>query len=142
VVVAVVLAAVSGFVIWNGLSAATTFFYNVDEAVERRSELADDRFRMQGTVVPGSLVEEDAGANFDLAFNGVVAHVENVGNPPELFREGMPVVVEGRWAGDVFASDDILVRHDETYEEDNGDRLREADEGGRVDSAPLETDEP
>jgi cytochrome c-type biogenesis protein CcmE len=133
VAVAVAIALVSGFVIWNGLSAATTFFYNVDEAVERRDELADERFRMQGTVVPGSLEEEDAGATFDLVFNGVVARVENVGNPPELFREGMPVVVEGSWTGEVFASDEILVRHDETYEEDNGERLRDAEAGG---SAP------
>lgn len=142
---AVVLAVVAGVVIWKGLSEATTFFYTADEAVERKDELGDDRFRMEGTVVPGTVVEDAASVSFDVTFNGAVVPVENTGAPPQLFEDGMPVVVVGRWSGDVFASDDILVKHDETYEEENGDRLREAEtQGDSVpgDSVPADSGEP
>jgi cytochrome c-type biogenesis protein CcmE len=58
-----------------------------------------------------------------------------VGDPPELFQDAIPVVLEGSWQatpdGTVFASDRILVKHDEVYDSENPDRLREAEEGGR-----------
>lgn len=131
----VVLVLVGGFVLWQGLSNATLYFYNADEAVEQKAELADDRFRLQGTVTPGSLVEQPTGVEFDVQFNGATVAVVHTGAPPELFREGMPVVLEGQWEGDVYSSDVILVKHDEVYEEENDDRLREADEGGSVESS-------
>ena len=134
IAIVVVLVLVGGFVLWQGLSNATLYFYNADEAVEQRDELADDRFRLQGTVAPDSLVEQPTGVEFDVQFNGVSVPVVHTGAPPELFREGMPVVLEGQWEGDVYSSDVILVKHDEVYEEENDDRLREADEGGTVDS--------
>jgi cytochrome c-type biogenesis protein CcmE len=57
--------------------------------------------------------------------------VVHAGDPPELFEPGIPVVLEGRWAasGDHFDSDAIRVKHSEEYEADNGDRLREAEDG-------------
>jgi cytochrome c-type biogenesis protein CcmE len=133
---AVLLAVAAGFVIWKGLSEATTFFYTADEAVDHKADLGDDRFRMEGTVVPGTVVEGEASVNFDITYNGVTVPVENTGAPPQLFEEGTPVVVVGRWSGAVFASDDILVKHDETYQEENGDRLRQAETEGETQGSP------
>jgi cytochrome c-type biogenesis protein CcmE len=130
IVVVVVLFVVAAIVLWKGLTDAATFFYNADEAVEKKDELGDDRFRLQGTVLPGSLEDEGIELTFEVTFNGVVVPVQHRGAPPDLFREGMPVVLEGHWQGDAFESDEILVRHDEVYEEENEDRLREAEEGG------------
>jgi len=31
------------------------------------------------------------------------------GDPPELFKDGIPVVCEGHWQGDVFDSDRIMI---------------------------------
>lgn len=128
--VVVGLLVLAGFVLWRGLANATLYFYNADEAVAQRDDLGDSRFRLQGTVVDGSVAEEPTGVRFEVTFNGVEVPVDHTGAPPDLFQEGMPVVVEGHWQGDVFASDEILVKHDEVYVEENGDRLREADEGG------------
>ena len=58
------------FVVFRGLTNATLYFYNADEAVERRDELGDRRFRLQGEV-QDDVVETDAGARFTVAFNGV-----------------------------------------------------------------------
>ena len=60
--------------------------------------------------------------------------MEHQGSPPDLFRPGQPVVIEGHWqdGGQVFLGDRILVKHDESYEsrEDYEDRISQAEEGG------------
>ena len=56
------------------------------------------------------------------------------GDPPELFQPGIPVVLEGRFAGRRrFDSDRILVKHAETYVADNPERVD--DHVGRRSSA-------
>ncbi|HKY14910.1 MAG TPA: cytochrome c maturation protein CcmE [Microthrixaceae bacterium] len=139
VIVAVVIGVVA--VLWNGLSSATVFFYNVDEAVAKQSEIGDKRFRMQGNVVRDSIDRTEGGVAFDLMFGGDRVHVEHSGEPPELFGPKIPIVVEGQFtsapgatsaaAAAVFRSDRILIRHDNTYEEEHDDRLRDAENDAR-----------
>lgn len=122
---AVVLAGLA-VVLFSGLRDATVFFLNVDEAVERQTEMGSDRFRMQGNPVGHTITETDDGVSFDLSFDGVSAPVDHFGDPPALFQDGIPVVLEGRWVGDRFESDEMLIRHDSEYEADNGERLDDA----------------
>jgi cytochrome c-type biogenesis protein CcmE len=112
------------FVVFRGLSSATLYFYNADEAVERRDSLGERRFRVQGEV-QDDVVETDDGAGFTIVFNDVAVVVDHVGDPPDLFRPGIPVVLEGRWDGEVFASDRMLVKHSEEYRAENPDRVPE-----------------
>lgn len=139
VLVLLVVLAAFGFVMVRALGNATMFFYNADEAVAKRETLAGQRFRLQGTVVDNSVVRTGDGVSFVVAFNGVTVPVNHVGDPPELFQPGIPVVLEGHWAdGDpngAFASDRILVKHSESYDEKNPDRLKEANQGGSVTSS-------
>ncbi len=132
-----ILVAVVGalaFVAVKALGEASLFFLNADEAVEQRDDLGTDRFRLQGTVVDGTLDETDDGVAFDVEFNGVTVAVVHEGDPPELFQPDIPVVLEGNWEGEVFASDRILVKHSSEYEAENEERLDEADEGGESDT--------
>jgi cytochrome c-type biogenesis protein CcmE len=117
-----------GVVLFNGLKDASTFFYNVDEAVVRRDDLGGDRFRMQGNVVDGSVERTDEGVSFVITYGGEEVGVDHVGDPPELFGPEIPVVLEGSFSGERFASDEILIRHDNTYDEENPDRIREAEQ--------------
>ena len=122
--------AASGFLVVKSLDDASLYFLNADEAVAQRDSLGDDRFRLQGTVVDGSVQEGAEGVRFVVAFNGTDVEVAHEGDPPELFQPDIPVVLEGRWEGEVFSSDRIMIRHSSEYEAENQDRLREADEGG------------
>jgi cytochrome c-type biogenesis protein CcmE len=129
-----VLVLALGFLVYKGLSNATVYFRNADEAVAERESLGDKRFRLQGSVVDDA-VETDDGVNFDVTYNGVAVAVRHVGDPPELFEPGIPVVLEGSWdpgGGDFFASDRMFIKHDATYEskDDYDERLREAEQGG------------
>lgn len=130
----VVILAGLGFVATRALGDATQFFLNADEAVARKADLADSRFKLQGTVVPGTISDTGSGVDFTVRFNGVEVAVVHQGDPPELFQPDMPVVLEGRWdpSGDVFSSDRMLVKHDEQYETDNDVRMKDAEQGGQA----------
>jgi len=124
-----------GVVAYQGLTSASLYFYNADEAVEQKTDLGDKRFRLQGSVLD-DVQSTDAGVTFTVKFNGIEVPVRHDGDPPELFEPGIPVVLEGRWSpsGDAFDSDAIRVKHSEEYEADNGDRLDDAEDAETGDS--------
>jgi cytochrome c-type biogenesis protein CcmE len=130
-----------GIVVWQGLTSASLYFYNADEAVEQRDALGDRRFRLQGTVVGDTISPRDDGVDFTVAYEGARVDVRHDGDPPELFQPGIPVVLEGRWqvGEEWFASDTIRVKHSEQYEEDHEDRLEDAEDGGEVDATGAGT---
>ena len=66
--------------------------------------------------------------DFVLAFGDAEVPVRHQGDPPELFSADIPVIIEGNFDGEPIVSDEILIRHDSSYEEENGDRLRTAQE--------------
>jgi len=121
-----------GVVVYQGLTSASLYFYNADEAVAQRDDLGDKRFRLQGLVLGGSIASTEDGVDFTVAYNEVEIEVHHDGDPPELFQPGIPVVLEGRWdpSGDFFASDTIRVKHSEQYEAENEGRLEDAERGG------------
>lgn len=139
-----VVLVVGGFLVMRGLSDATLYFRNADVAVAERDSLGTRRFRLQGTVVDEPERQGDT-VRFEVTYNDVAVPVSHVGDPPDLFRPGIPVVLEGHWAegSDVFESDRILVKHDEEYEsrEDYERRVGEAEQGGE-ESGASERDGP
>lgn len=124
--------AVAGFILLQGISNASLFFRNADEAIEQRAELGERRFRLQGTAVSDTIAPGDGFVGFDVEYNDVRVPVRHVGDPPDLFQGGIPVVLEGRWneSGEWFDSSVMIVRHTNEYEADYGDRLDQADTGG------------
>ncbi|MGF1595777.1 MAG: cytochrome c maturation protein CcmE [Acidimicrobiales bacterium] len=111
-------------VLYQALTSARVYFYNVDEAVAQRDDLGDRRFRMQGTVVADNGLAGDGSLLFTLAFADATADVRHIGDEPSnLFAEGEQVVVEGLWEGEVFRSHQVLVKHSEEYIEDNPERV-------------------
>lgn len=116
-----------GFIAVKSLGDASLFFYNADEAVTHRDDLGERRFRMQGTVEEGSVQETGGTVEFVVFYGGAEVDVVHQGDPPELFQPNIPVVLEGRWDGDHFASDRIMVKHSSSYAEENPDRLEPVD---------------
>lgn len=126
VVIAVVLGSIS-FLVAKGLGDATVYFKTADEAVADKAELAGRRFRVEGLVTEPV---EQAGnlVRFSIQSAGVCVPVRHRGSPPELFKPGIPVVLEGQWQGDVYESDNILVKHTSEYREENAGNLAKAAE--------------
>jgi len=124
VVLVAVLAAV-GFLLVKQVGEASLYYYNADEAVAKKAELGDDRFRIQGTYVGTKQVIGADAIRFDVAFGGTTVAVEHSGSEPALFKPGIPVLCEGRWSPDrsVFLSDRIAVKHSESYKAENPGRV-------------------
>ncbi len=109
--------------LFQALTSARVFFYNVDEAVAERVELGDSTFRLQGTVVDEPVEDSTGAMIFTVGHNGVQATVRHIGEEPtDLFEVGIPVVAEGRWDGEAFESQQLLVKHSEAYVADNDER--------------------
>ena len=79
----------------------------------------DATVRLGGIVVPGTMKHdtENARLEFDVTDGDQTVHVRSEGNPPQMFREGIGVVVEGKLSSaGVFQSDKVMVKHSNEYE--------------------------
>ena len=137
----VVLAVIAGalaYLLLQGLGNATLYFRNADEAVAQRESLGTRRFRLQGTVVDGTVEQVGDRVQFVVEYNGVTVPVLHAGDPPELFKPGIPVVLEGHFAEgrDVFESDRIMIRHSSEYRAEHPDRVTGEPVGGGAGASP------
>jgi cytochrome c-type biogenesis protein CcmE len=123
VVVALAAIAAALIILFVNLGQATQFFRTADQAVAQRAKLGHRRFRIEGTVVDGSVHTTGQQVAFVIESKGTRVDVLHTGDPPQLFKPGIPVVLEGRFEGLQFASDRILVKHSESYKVQHPDRV-------------------
>ncbi|MEO1643399.1 MAG: cytochrome c maturation protein CcmE [Pseudomonadota bacterium] len=95
-------------------------FYTPKLLVERGMPEPGQRIRIGGFVENGSLSYGEGAEILFTIVDGSSAfvNVSYVGIVPDLFREGEGVVATGRFQGadTVFTAEQILAKHDETYE--------------------------
>lgn len=103
------------YLLVGGLSRNIVYFRTVSEAVKERPHEGTNRFRLMGAVVEGSRQTVADGVSFEVTDGVQRAKVLHHGDPPELFKDGVPVVCEGRWNGDTFESDRIMIKHGADY---------------------------
>jgi cytochrome c-type biogenesis protein CcmE len=112
------------------LSNNVVYFRTVSEAVHSRADQGTSRFRLAGAVVDGSVHETRRGVRFEVTDGKNLVSVDHTGDPPDLFKEGAPVVCEGHWASTarnaVFDSDRILIKHGNDYEPPKVDTSKRA----------------
>ena len=118
------LLVVAALIVWQFLTNATLYFCNADE-VGRRSECSGTkRFRLQGTVVTGSIAQGTP-MTFVVSYNGATVPVSYDGEPGGIFKEDIPVVVEGHMTGSTFIGERILVKHSNSYQQKNPERVKD-----------------
>lgn len=120
VVAAAIVLGAFGYLLFGGLESNVVYFLTPQELLARGDRAYDVPVRLGGQVAPGS-VKWDA-ATLDLSFQVVdtggssIVHVKSKGAPPQMFRDGMGVVVEGKYGRDgVFNSTNLMIRHSEEY---------------------------
>jgi cytochrome c-type biogenesis protein CcmE len=96
------------------------YFYTPSEAIANAAELSDQTVKVGGMVQPGSVTwkAEDLDLKFTMTdMKGNDIAVTHRGTPPDMFKEGQGVVVEGRLAdgGKLMVSRNLLVKHSEEY---------------------------
>lgn len=107
------------------------YFYTPDEVSSKASELQDKTIKVGGMVLAGSV--EWKAQDLDLGFmitdlKGNEIKVHHKGTPPDLFKEGQGVVVEGLISpdGKSMASRKLMVKHSEEYKKP-GDHAQSID---------------
>jgi cytochrome c-type biogenesis protein CcmE len=120
---AVIVIGAIGFLAFQGLTNASEYFLTTKQAVSQRATLGGRPFRIEGTV-EADVHQAGATTRFDIFASGVTVAVVSTGSPPELFRPGIPVVLEGHWQGAYYASDLIMVKHSASYTEAHPGRLK------------------
>lgn len=114
---AAVIVAVFAWLLFGGLQKNVVFFLTPRELLAKGAEGVGVPVRLGGQVKPGTL-KWDAKA-LDLRFtvtDGVrEMQVHSTGAPPQMFREGMGVIVEGRVVGGVFEATNLMVKHSNEY---------------------------
>jgi cytochrome c-type biogenesis protein CcmE len=123
IVAGLIILGALAFLLVRGLTNATEFFKTTNEAVAQRAQLGTHNFRVEGTV-ENNVREVGDNVDFTIFANGTAVNVVSTGSPPQLFKPGIPVVLDGHWQGAVYASDQIMVKHSASYTEAHPGRLQ------------------
>jgi cytochrome c-type biogenesis protein CcmE len=115
VVTSVIGLTVAGLFVLNAFRSNLVFFYSPTEVLHGKAPV-NQRLRIGGLVVKGSVKKEGTKVQFvvtDLT-SKITVHYQGI--LPDLFREGQGVVAQGRLvAGGQFVADEVLAKHDENY---------------------------
>jgi cytochrome c-type biogenesis protein CcmE len=115
---AAVIVAVFAWLLFGGLEKNVVFFLTPQELLAKGTSGVGVPVRLGGQVKPGSMTW-DAGTldlRFTVTDGAKEIPVESTGAPPQMFRDGMGVVVEGRVAQTgVFHATNLMVKHSNEY---------------------------
>lgn len=109
----------------GGLSENVVYFLTPSELQARGAEIVDQPLRLGGQVKPGSRTwdAETLDLRFVVTDSLSEVRVKSTGAPPAMFKEGIGVVVEGRYREDgLFEATNLMVKHSNEYEPPHGER--------------------
>ncbi|MFQ5889117.1 MAG: cytochrome c maturation protein CcmE [Gemmatimonadota bacterium] len=117
------IAGAVGLLVVGSLRENVVFFLTPSELHARGPEIYDAPLRLGGQVKPKSVLwdAESRDLRFVIADSAAEVVVHSAGAPPAMFREGMGVVVEGRYRPHgVFESTNLMVKHSNEYKPPHG----------------------
>jgi cytochrome c-type biogenesis protein CcmE len=113
---AAVVVVALGWIAARGLTGSFVYYLTPTEATVGHKAQVDQRVRLGGYVVRGSVRHVDHALAFTVTDRTTAMRVVDTGSVPEIFRPGQGVVLEGALGHDGrFHADTLLVKHDGTY---------------------------
>jgi cytochrome c-type biogenesis protein CcmE len=136
------VAAALSYLVYAGTRDNLVYYYEVDE-VQAAAASTDGRIRVSGDVVEGSIVKDEKAREIRFAIRAAKGDAESggydgsagaapgasaspstsipvvyAGTVPDIFREGIQVVVEGKMASDgTFEAETLLAKCPSKYQE-------------------------
>ncbi|HET7693938.1 MAG TPA: cytochrome c maturation protein CcmE [Gemmatimonadota bacterium] len=117
------------YLVYAGTRDNLVYYYEVGE-VQAAAASTDGRIRVSGDVVEGSIVKDEKARQIRFAIRATKANGEPVdastqsipvvyaGTVPDIFREGIQVVVEGKMGSDgTFEAETLLAKCPSKYQE-------------------------
>jgi len=121
---AVVILGGFGYLVYGGIESNLVYFLTPSELKDKGEKAFNEPVRLGGQVVPGSVQwnAEAIDLRFKLTDGSSTLTVHSAKAPPQMFREGMGVVVEGELTNEgVFRSDNLMVKHSNEYKAPHGE---------------------
>jgi cytochrome c-type biogenesis protein CcmE len=118
VVGVLVTAALIGFFVVDGLESKT-YFFTVDEAVAKAGTVDQQKIRVKGSVVDGTIQGEDGdiGRTFEISEKGEQLRIQYDQAVPDTFEPGVQVVATGRLdEQDTLQASKLMVKCPSRYE--------------------------
>jgi cytochrome c-type biogenesis protein CcmE len=117
-----VAGAALAWIAFGNIGENLVYYWKPSEMVAQGNKAYGATVRLGGVVVPGSVVfnPEHTALTFQVADShkpeAVKVTVKSEQTPPQMFREGIGVVVEGAFSADqVFRTNRLMVNHSNEY---------------------------
>lgn len=108
-----------GYLVYGGIGENIVYFLTPEELLEKGEAAYDAPVRLGGMVVPGSVVWNAEAIDLRFVMKGVGAETITVHArkaPPQMFREDMGVIVEGKLTrAGIFEASTLMVKHSNEY---------------------------
>jgi len=117
-VVAIGVAAIGfGIIAASGINKNLVYYWAPNDLHRAGDKAYGATIRLGGMVAPGTVkLGTGSALDFDVTDYKQVVHVKATGLPPQMFREGIGVVVEGTMTkGGYFRGDRLMVSHNNEY---------------------------
>ena len=115
---AIVIVAVFAWLLFGSLEKNVVFFLTPQELLAKGTDGVGVPVRLGGQVKPGSVKwnAQTLDLRFIVTDGAKEIPVHSTGAPPQMFRDGMGVVVEGRFgSAGVFDATGLMVKHSNEY---------------------------
>ena len=117
-IIALGVAAIAfGVIATTGISKNLVYYWSPTDITHAGDKAYGATIRLGGQVAPGSIrMGNGSLTDFDVTDRKTTVHVKASGIPPQMFREGIGVVVEGTMVRPgYFQSDRLMVSHNNEY---------------------------
>ncbi len=118
-VAAVLVLSAFGYMVYGGIGENLVYFLTPPELLAKGDAAYDTPVRLGGMVVPGTVDWDAEAINLRFRMKGEgeeTIEVHSNKAPPQMFRENMGVVVEGRLTrAGVFEASTLMVKHSNEY---------------------------
>jgi cytochrome c-type biogenesis protein CcmE len=107
-----------GWMSLGSMGEDIVYYWSPTELSSKGDAALEATVRLGGMVEKGSVVwsPESQHLAFRVTDGSVTVSVEGKGAPPQMFREGIGVVVEGKLGADgLFHTDSVMVKHNNEY---------------------------
>lgn len=118
ILVAVAIVGVLGWLALGSVGDNLVYYWSPDQLQAAGDKAVGANVRLGGLVKPGSVKVVGTTTTFQVVDTSgkITVPVRTDAIPPQMFREGIGVVVEGSLGDDgVFHSERLMVKHDENY---------------------------
>jgi len=102
------------------IATKNTIYYNTTSetySIEDKSQ----RLKLGGFVMEDTIGKENSYTKFKITDGNKEIQIMFDGFIPDLFQENMGVILDGKFEGDTFFADDMLVKHDNEYISNDGE---------------------